>query len=146
MGSNFWLRATSTVGLACAMLGQVSAASAQTSGGVKAHIDIPEIARTGSGNSLPDSGDPFAGLADEFDSPGYVNPTWVDPDQRAPESFGGASGPDNVSDSFTRLIVTAPQGTASPIGFDEGVTGIPGPATLVPLSILALGFGRRRRG
>lgn len=147
MGSNFWLKATSAVGLAVAMLGPVSASSADSLGGVKAHIDIPEIAHSGSGKSNPNGDGRFSGLEDEFGDVIIETPVWIDPDERpSMVVVRDDADPAILSSSVSRLIVTAPQGVLNPIGLDAGVRSVPGPATLVPLSILAIGFGRRRRG
>ncbi|MBL8747287.1 MAG: hypothetical protein JNK58_13140 [Phycisphaerae bacterium] len=144
MGSNNWLRAVSAVGLAVATLGPIPAANADYLDGVKGHIDIPEIARTR--KSIPNVADHFAGIVDEFGSSDVFDPIMVDPDLRLPGSIGsGPSVPDELTATYSRLIVTAPESGATAIGIGETVRGVPGPASAAPLMVLAFGFGRRRR-
>lgn len=147
MGSNHWLKAMSGVGIACAMLASVSLAQAQGLNGVKGHIDIPEITRTGGGKSNPNGQGFYAGIMDEFGSPD-VSPTPgpIPPDRTPPEIdlAGGGFVQGDINGSRTHLFVTA-----TPVGETTGgfqtVGAVPGPATFAPMALLALGLGRRRR-
>lgn len=147
MGSNHWLKAMSGVGIACAMLASVSTAQAEGLNGVKGHIDIPEITRTGGGKSSPGGQDFYSELIGEFGNPDFgPTPAPIPPDRTPPESdsAGGGFVGGDVTGFRTHLFETAiPVGETA----DGFVTpgSIPAPGTIVPMALLALGLGRRRR-
>lgn len=148
MGSNHWLKAMSGVGVACAMLASVSLAQAEGLNGVKGHIDIPEITRTGGGKSNPSGQGFYAEIIGEFGSPNFGDtPSPVPPDRSPPSEFDSAGGGfvgGDITASRTNLFATAIPVGETAVGY-EFVGAVPGPATFAPMALLALGLGRRRR-
>lgn len=147
MGNNLWLKGACGVGLAIALSGLVSSAQAANLNGLKAIVDIPEIARTGGGKVTSSGGDQFAGIADEFGGDLLIDPFGTVPqDPELPDALapgGNLWGHVDIPE-IARDFVVLPRAAETAIGYD-GLAPVPTPGSLALAALAAFGLGRRRR-